>query len=153
MRSALHSTAIHEAGHAVVSYHFGRGVRRITIKPKGDTLGHVAYTRMKPHWQPNLVEGLQHMQSALAGYLAERAFGYRPRREHCEADRNAAADYALTIAQGNEAKANRWINIAEKRAKKLVKLRRAEIEAVAKRLLEVETLTGGELRGLIIGRE
>jgi len=86
------STAIHEAGHAVVGYACGRRIKRVTIKAAQETLGHVAYTPLKPGVQLTPGQAVKHIKSALAGYLAERAFGFRPRRYTCEQDREAAAD-------------------------------------------------------------
>jgi hypothetical protein len=90
------------------------------------------------------------MERALSGYWAQREFGYRPRLEHWRSDRESAADYALTIAAENEA--DLWLRIADLRARRLVQVRRAEIEIVAARLMEVDTIDMAELRRLILSR-
>jgi hypothetical protein len=88
------------------------------------------------------------MERALAGYWAQREFGYRPRLEQWQSDREAAADYALSIAA--EGEADLWLRIANMRAQRLVRVRRGEIQIVADRLMDVDTIDMEELRSLIL---
>ena len=144
------SVAIHEAGHAVASFFHLRRVRYVTVKPNGLVLGHVAYPRPRANWEPTTGIALSHMESALAGYWAQREFGYRPFLAQWEGDRETAADYALSIAA--EGEADLWLRIAGMRAQRLVRVRRTEIEIVADRLMEVDTIDMAELRRLILSR-
>jgi hypothetical protein len=90
------------------------------------------------------------MERALAGYWAQREFGYRPFQSQWQGDREAAADYAIAIADQGEV--DLWLRIAHLRARRLVRVRRAEIEIVANRLMEVDTIDMAELRRLILSR-
>lgn len=144
------SIAIHEAGHAVVTFFEGRSVRRVTVKPRDSAVGHVAFPRRRPDWHPTTGTALSYMVGALAGYWAQRLFGYRPNLFHWQSDRESAADYALSVA--GEGEADLWLRIANMRAKRLVSIRRAEIEIVADRLMEVDTIDMAELRRLVLSR-
>ncbi len=41
------NTAIHETGHAVASYFLHHRIRRVTIIPKGDSIGFISHERLK----------------------------------------------------------------------------------------------------------
>lgn len=71
-----HSTAIHEAGHAVASYHLptSEPVHKITIIPRGNTLGMTIYARTHDSFGMTRNEMFESIVSLLGGRVAEQLF-------------------------------------------------------------------------------
>lgn len=139
------STAIHEAGHAVVSILQRRRIKYATIEPGKDTLGHVRYAKARIPGLAGPDKSLQDIVCSLAGRAAELEFGYRPRRVLWEADRLNAIEMALSLSSGDEAEISLWLKIGLARARRMARDRRAAIEAVAEALLARGTLSESEV--------
>ncbi len=85
---------------------------------------------------------------ALAGEAAQRRFNARTvRRHHGGGDREAVLAYALDWS-GSAAQAKALVNLWQIQAKEVVEHRWPAIQRVAAALLERETLTEAEVRGL-----
>lgn len=71
-----HSTAIHEAGHAVASYHLptSEPVHKITIVPRGNALGMTIYARTQDSFGMTRNEMFELIVSLLGGRVAEQLF-------------------------------------------------------------------------------
>jgi ATP-dependent Zn protease len=130
------SIAIHEAGHAVASIASRRRFRHVTIKPDEDSLGHVQL--IPPLGDVDMKKSFDFLVCALAGFEAERAFGFKGLgKQRYEADRAAAVEHAVDMS-GHPQEVRHWIRLAEMRSKTLVEAWRASIETIADRLL-IET--------------
>jgi len=74
----LRTTAYHEAGHAVAAWWLFLKFRYVTIKPDGDTLGHVKFNRSPKWFSPDIDKSdrvrlfaERHIISSFAGQIAE----------------------------------------------------------------------------------
>lgn len=148
---ARERTAVHEAGHAVLCCVLRVPFRRVTIKPRGDSAGRVVGRAWPASFRPDVSFG-PHVARRLeaeimvlfGGYVAEREhFGDEPGEDGWSADREKIADLILYLA-GPEAQRR----VDELRARSLEHLRDTwpAVEAVARRLLEAETLKAPEVR-------
>jgi len=146
-----HSTAIHEAAHAVVSMSLGRTIRYASVVKQGEMLGHVRYPRPRRYSEGSMSVqvALDHMESSLAGYLAELEFAYRPATASWQAKREATFDYADAISASSE-EAQKWLHLAELRARQRVGIWRPAILAVAEKLIVQGRLSGSDLRAAMI---
>lgn len=140
------ATAIHEAGHAIAALALGRRFRHVTIVPTNDTLGHVRFLRFKPPDQQRIDLLIISAEISLAGYLAEREFGFRPRRVGWEADREAAMESILYFAAGDEVEAKLLIRVAERRVTRLIARWRERIDALAAQLVDRRKMSFIEVR-------
>jgi hypothetical protein len=131
-RKALHSVAIHEAGHAVVSIALKRRFRYVTIQPQGESAGHVQLTPRRT--STTVLADFDFLIRALAGHAAEREFGYRPQRDRWQEDRRAADDHACEMS-GSIEEARLWMRLATLRSRTFVRQLRPSIEALADRLM------------------
>jgi ATP-dependent metalloprotease len=66
-------TAYHEGGHAVVAYYTKESMplHKVTIMPRGESLGHTAYIPEKERYQETRAQLLASMDTALGGRAAE----------------------------------------------------------------------------------
>ena len=66
-------TAYHEGGHAVVAYYTKESMplHKVTIMPRGQSLGHTAYIPEKERYQETRAQLLASMDTALGGRAAE----------------------------------------------------------------------------------
>jgi|SRR5690242_4727286 len=135
------ATAVHEAGHAIAAFAVGRHFKAVSIVPTDDTIGHVQSLRERPLDTQTLDELMDGAVISMSGYVAEREFGFRPRRSSWRLDRQHAADRLLQYSCGDQLEANLLIRVAEARSRRLARLWRPEIKAVAEGLVERGTLS------------
>lgn len=156
---ATTGTAYHEAGHAVVRALLGLSVRKVTVKPTEDTLGHVAGAPL-PQWLCRVVEVddpwdhawalrkiLNEITSMYAGALAERLKTRRALNvDGAYYDHRQIADFAITVTPESHPKEMQalcaWLEL---RASRLLREHWKAVEAVAQALLEKRTLTGNQV--------
>ncbi len=150
----LQSTAYHEAGHAVVAFLLRRRIiRKVTIVPEGDTLGHICRSVDKgfnPEWDTGL-EAERKLKKEImicfAGDVAESILRKRaPRVEKSSSDTGSVVDLALYLL-GDPVEVGLYLSWIVYHTKNL--LRRpahwAAVEAVALSLLEKKELNQKEV--------
>lgn len=153
--SPLECTAYHEAGH-FVAYMFSKkcpAVRRVSIvpNPRRGSLGHVL-PFPTPTFNPELEIDLNRIADEivcyLAGGVAEKRFAGRANHLGARSDYSTASDLALRASGSGEAASAmlRWLRFG---AEGLVRVRWWAVEALAKVLLDRETMTGKEARQLV----
>jgi hypothetical protein len=154
----LRRVAVHEAGHAVAAVRFHHGLRRATVEPGEDSLGHILANllprsvrrALELEWptpaQRRRVEGFLTM--LLAGPAAERRLTGRWNHVHAGQD-YADAAYVAMRASRDEADMDRQLEAAEDRGVAFADEHWFEIEAVAAALAERGTLTGREVRAIV----
>jgi|SRR5579883_2758856 len=151
------NTAIHEAGHAVASFYLQQRIRRATIVPDSDSLGHVKHTPLQFGSNGVFDDSLRGVARAearilicYAGPLAERKFQPRSRwRLHGGADFENAGELMARL-QGTDAEYNRlYAALLWRRAELIVDLRWKDINAVADALLAHRTLDLDGVRAAI----
>jgi hypothetical protein len=154
----LRRVAVHEAGHAVAAVLFRHGLRRATVEPGEDSLGHILTNRLprsvrralELEWptaaQRRRVDGFLTM--LLAGPAAERRLAGRWNHVGAGQDYADAADVAMRASQ-DEADMNSQIEAAVGRSIAFADDHWPAIEAVAEALAMRGTLTGGEVRAII----
>jgi len=147
------AVAYHEAGHAVMRLHLGRRLVRVTIKPKGDSLGHMLQPKTKidiqwfgEDWRTRRWAETEIMVS-MAGPEAEKRLTGRRNNAGAVSDGENVANVAMK-AEGDGELATafiRWLElkVAACLASPAVWV---QVEAVAAALLERETLSGEEVR-------
>ncbi|RUW01101.1 MULTISPECIES: hypothetical protein [unclassified Mesorhizobium] len=152
----LKATAYHEAGHAVVAFLQFFKIEFATIKPAGEAAGMVK-SMARGKVDPDIATPAMRAKIealiivTLAGDIAQRKHQAKSvRRWHASADRQQAADLALSICGSGESATAylAWLDIV---TRNIVEGRWSVIERVAAALLERETLTGDELRAVILG--
>jgi ATP-dependent Zn protease len=150
------STAYHEAGHAVAAFflHLSIGRKGVTIIPDSDTLG-AAYVQQQLRENPEFstsprthVRIEDYAVMCLAGDAAHKKFHPR-RRFGGQGDLSNAADL-LSYISGSKEVVQARMNVAIRCARDLVNCRWKEITAVATDLLEKKTLTGREVKEIIV---
>jgi ATP-dependent Zn protease len=145
----LKHTAYHEAGHAVMAYRVGHGIKKVTITPNRGTLG--KYVGSTPRRKsPDAI------RIDLAGALAEALVNPIPFDEHIQL--GAHGDWQLTrrsvrefVDLGFIPKQERDILIDEllHDTRALVRRDKEAITSVAEALLERKTLTGDDVRRIV----
>jgi ATP-dependent Zn protease len=146
-RDAL--VAHHEVGHAVAAFAFHRQLKHVTIVPGDGSGGHIAiYSAGSSRTTPAIAH--RNAVCALAGPAAQRQFSpHSFRHFHGSEDWCSAQDYAFSL--GGETKTIiAQLNLWELRAKDLVNGRWAQIEKVARALIERRTLTYEEFCNLLV---
>lgn len=147
--------AHHEAGHAVAAFLYHFKIDFATIKSDGDAAGMV---RCYPRGKMDLYSASPIMRNkierniivTLAGDIAQRKFAPRSSRSwQLTADRSAASNMALSVCgTGESATAYlAWLYIV---ARDQVHGRWNLVERVASALLDRETLSGDDLRHVIL---
>ena len=148
----LRATAYHEAGHTIMRLELGRRVTHVTIKPKGDTLGHVRHRPPKVdvewfwadwatrRWTETAI------MVALAGPEAEKRLMGRRNNIGASGDDAWVAELAIRAIVGDEER-NAYLRWLELRVRDFVAFSQfwVQVESVAAALLERETLTGKEV--------
>ena len=153
----LKATAFHEAGHVVAAIVLGLPLRRATITPEGQSLGHVLHQRAGKWFRPDLVlirlvqvRVEHHAISSLAGRAAERLLTGRWNHVGARTDYDQALDILSFICSSPE-QLSLYFRLMDLRARALVDLCRVQIERIAAGLLEQKTLREPELRALFFG--
>ena len=144
-------TAYHEAGHAVVARMLYVRVKSVTIRPD---VGSSGMTKLDLRYLNNDKQVL----ITLAGPYAQRRFAPRSRWRSSSTSvvtLNSGWDFDTVTGliydeHGNGDAAKFYRRYAEAKAKQLVDRGWRRIEAVAKALLERETLTGTEMSQVIL---
>jgi hypothetical protein len=130
------ATAVHEAGHAVISTLWGIPVQKVTIVPREDDVGHVEF-------EPGATCGLvADLVATLAGPAASARIGAR---RGDRSDRAIAAQLADGLTGADEA--DELLKLVQDGVRDLVDDPEtwAQIEAVAQALLERRMLSGREV--------
>ena len=115
MKAALQATAYHEAGHAVVSMELGRGFRKVTIVPSGDTLGHCRNTpwgKTQPDVDAYSPRARGRIETAIiilfAGGLAEGKFCGRRNHRGADSTTTRSSIWHTTSASAMTSVSNTW---------------------------------------------
>ncbi len=158
----LESIAYHEAGHAVAAHAHQVRIKALTIVPADGTLGRL---ESQPYFKginidydssPRAQQRVENMVIVcLAGPAAQRRFYPRGSwRVNAKGDWQQVMDL-LSYLVGSEEQLTAYCNLMEIRARDFV--RDPEwwflIERVAQRLLDRQTLTGAEVRKLMISQQ
>jgi len=140
----IRRNAVHEAGHAVVAWHFGVRFRHVTIVPEGDSLGHLRVFRQK-------LEGLTDDQfkrkAAIdyAGGIAERIYAPRAYRHwHAAHDFENTAQLVLRHF-GSVRQADAYLRFVRIVTEDILKLRWPLVIALSSVLIRRRTMTGDEV--------
>lgn len=152
----LRSTAIHEAGHAVIQFVLGLGQEGATIVPDEDTgldgsatHGSMDYLDRMSFWNEQIFLFLQ-VIADYAGLEAQRQiFPQDDDEDRAEDDYDSIHDRITTIANMDDEEVDLWYKLAKRRVFLMVKYYRPEIEAVSAALMDRRTLSGDEVRELI----
>jgi len=142
------NTAIHEAGHAVAAFYLHQRIRRATIVPRADSLGHVAHFPVKFADQGLFDDSRRGIDRAekrvvilYAGPLASRKLAPRSRWRRGGSWDFEGVRVLMSHLQGNDDKYNTlYAKLIWRRAELLVEHRWKDICAVADALLEHRTL-------------
>lgn len=170
------NTAYHELGHAFMAYSTGfHEIHKITILPKGFSLGHTAYLPKKQHDSYTKKEIYSALDTALGGRAAEEVFGgIQNVTTGCSSDlakakqfidegiRNGMfnSDYGVasygSLEKLGDDERNRIdragkeiLDKSYERTKLALFKNRKVIEVLAKKLIEKETLTKDEFISII----
>jgi hypothetical protein len=143
----LRAAAHHEAGHAVAAWWHGMKFRRVTIKPDGDSLGHVLLRQFPKWFRPDLefdnprvrLRLEHHIIVSFAGQLAEAKFRGRRPRWGMDGDNQQAVEMAYRVC-GSRETAEAYLHYCLLASRDLVNVRWREIQALAAALLERNTL-------------
>lgn len=169
-------TAYHEAGHALVAYLLGahhQPLYKVTITPRGPSLGHTSFEANSEHYSVSLQQLEARIATQLAGRIAEELiFGERNITTGAENDLKNATEIAYNMV-------NRWgyskrigliyncndTNIVPKeiieqevqrimqanyaQTKELLIKNRAKLDKLAHALLEHETLDAKQITQLL----
>ncbi len=92
----LHSTAVHEAGHAVVGVWLGLAVKRVSIEPDSDTLGRVIFG----------IEDLMRLNDCAA---QGQRFEHLPAKVRGKLEDHLIANFAGPTAEATFRKRRRWL--------------------------------------------
>ncbi len=148
----LESVAYHEAGHAVVGWHEGLRLDRVTIIPGKEYAGLVEWeglfkSREDPDLEmtPAMCERMaRHARVNLAGIIAQRRYNARSYREHDDfSDRTTVTHLAHSLG-GNEEITNAYMRLWDAQTRAVLDLHWSRVEALAEALLEKRELTGDE---------
>jgi ATP-dependent Zn protease len=151
-----------ESSHVVIMWAlgFGRKIKLATIKPRRGSWGHVNHQKMlrKGDLQDNLsVAAKDRAERAILVSLAGQ-FGpmriapdeYKPSRTNPDYELvNEIIERLYPSLCEQDMTGARYLSYMEAKAQRLVWQHRKEIEAVAKALLQGETLTGEEIIAVI----
>jgi peptidase M41-like protein len=135
-------TAYHEAGHAVVGYHLGVRLSRVSIIPDADSLGRVTREFLDLSCSEAVLE------SVLAGPMAQdRLVGHR---DGGQDDYIRARGLCQFVTGSAGARARAFLRDMEEQAARSVDRWWPEIEAVALALLDCPELDEDEFRYLLV---
>ena len=147
----LEETAYHEAGHAVIHWfaepRSASGFQHVTIKPEGQTGGHHLHLRSKSvreHVENLTGRGQLLLEkealTQFAGRLAQSKYRGFLVRWGYESDYHQVGDVSLRFCGSDSEMQQAWQKLMKIRAERMVERYWPEIQAVAARLVETETL-------------
>ena len=169
-------TAYHEAGHALVGHLLAANhnpIYKVTITPRGPTLGHTSFENSDENYSLNLQQIEAMIATQLAGRVAEELIlGEQNITTGAENDLQQATQLAYNmVTRWGYSKRVGTINYNEKmdfipkdvieqevqaiinrnyaRAKQVLITHRAQLDKLAKALLERETLDANEIKSLL----
>lgn len=154
-KTGRRAVAYHEAGHAVMRLELSRRLSRVTIRPRGDILGHTKQRRSEldvDYFDPRdwrLTRWAQtEIMCALAGPEAERRLTGRRNNSGARSDDECVLDVALQAEGYGDERRNAYVTWLKLKVRDWVAAPPvwAQIEALAKALLERDTLSGDEVR-------
>ncbi|KAL8346502.1 hypothetical protein RB601_003817 [Gaeumannomyces tritici] len=176
-------TAYHEAGHALIRYYSKTSTMslyKVTILPRGQTLGHTAYLPPLDRYSKTAKDYFSDIEAALGGLIAERLqYGPDGQTSGVSQDLVVATSlaYAMVARFGMseklgpmefhsrfeylspatrelvESEVQRTLKDAQDRGIKLLTEKRKELDLLAKALVEYETLDVKEVEKVIRGEE
>lgn len=165
-------TAYHEAGHALVGQLLGQGLYKVTITPRGPSLGHTSFEPKEDLTSINFQELEAKIAMQLAGRVAEEiVFGEENVTTGAESDLRGATDlaYKMVTRWGYSKRVGLIHNTAEdivstsvieeevqailqrayERDKEILTHNRAQLSKIAEALLERETLDAKEVKQIL----
>ena len=97
-KQQLEATAYHEAGHAVLAYHYGYKIKSVTIKRGEDSLGKMVADGLLKGLRPDIEitpygrdKMEKHIRVSMAGIIAQKLYNKRSvRAGHDDGDRQSA---------------------------------------------------------------
>lgn len=174
-------TAYHEAGHALIGYYNNPlRIHKVTILPRGQTLGHVAKRPEMDKYSYTSSEFMQDIECAYGGLVAEElVYGADKTTSGVSSDIENATRLAFmmvtawgmskglgpieyrhrynTLSPKTKAdiedEVRRKLNEAYEKTKKMLTEKRPELDALAQALLKYETLDRAELAKVLQGKE
>lgn len=149
------ATAYHEAGHAVVAVEERLGIRLVTIVPNEELLGFVLEAPLPRDFKPdigmnsrirNRIES--EARVCFAGHIAQKRAYPRSHRLDGRDIQRAVDLVSYLVPQSKVLGA--YLNLLYLQAENLVDFNWQEIEAVANALLERDTISGSEVRRIVM---
>jgi len=157
----VESTAYHEAGHAVASFHTERAVKAISIVPDEDNLGRVSHYPLTGRWfQPDVeIDGrtTHYIETSitvlLAGPAGERRYRGRWNHVGASADYSRALDLAFRLV-GSERQLRHYWAWRHQITMDLWENEYAweQVRRLAEELLERKVLSGRVARDILMPR-
>ena len=147
--------AYHEAGHFVAAY-VGKSspaIRRLSIVPKGDTLGHVLpfpTPSFRPDIDPQLQRVVDTIVIYLAGSAAEKRFAGRFDHGGSEEDYCSAVSLGMHVVTADR-ELELFVNWLDERAAEVIDVHWWAVTGVAEELLRRKKMTGKEALEVIDG--
>ncbi|KAK4228907.1 mitochondrial inner membrane i-AAA protease supercomplex subunit YME1 [Podospora fimiseda] len=176
-------TAYHEAGHALVAYYqkdTGAELYKVTVLPRGQTLGHTAFLPEMDKYSYTVRDYLGNIDRAMGGKVAEEiVYGNELVTSGVSADLDGATRIAWQmVAQLGmseklgpveylrkynelssetramvESEVKKVLDESYERARKLLLEKRRELDLLAKALVEYETLDRNEVEKVLRGEK
>jgi ATP-dependent Zn protease len=151
-------TAYHEAGHAVAAFYLHRKIRSVTICSDEGYSGNVRVRgrrRIEGTFDDSTDKVFNDILILYAGQLAQNRFAPRSlRRWHVQTGHSSLLDHDqivdLALTQTDEAGVPLLLKFLKHQAENLVECRWDDIRAVAEALLKRKTLSGDEVRKIIV---
>lgn len=173
-------TAYHEAGHALVNYYSEKStLHKVTILPRGQSLGHTASLPEMDKYSWTVKDYLRLMDISMGGKAAEEiAYGPDMVTSGVSADLESATSVAFSMVvklgmtdvgymawRGDynhlssetraimEAEVQKKLSESYERCKQLLQERRKELDLLAKALVEYETVSADEVPKILAGEK
>lgn len=159
------SVAFHEAGHAVVAHHLDVPILQVSIRPSGRSLGRVTLLGvgmidfgLEPLAKARTALARDQIVAWYAGLLAQRLVDPNASHENAKDDEERAIE--VSKENGIYPREYRWfgdeLHLAylerfRRKARRLVRELRPQIEAFAEILMLKEVLAGRDLRKALEG--
>lgn len=154
----LRATAYHEAGHAVACWKMRMAIRKATVAPDDDSLGHVSRypcPAFHPDYKTNpktIVRLIDYVVMCFAGSEAEARLCGRRNNVGAQQDYSNAHGAASHLC-GSDRSTEAFLRWGRLQAADMIgaEMIWMLIQAVAKSLLRETTLTGKQVRNVITG--